>query len=219
MAAGWDVPKITTADNEVFDGHLIQENLTEGAATVRTRIPPLYRDIELDHPTIQHWVSGLVQAARTDDRSPQPAIVAGPSLLLLGPIGTGKTYASYAAIQALLVTGARVRWEFVTEAGFLGKMRPRPRVDSEEVFDQYAKAGVLVLDDLGASKDTEWAAEVMYRLFDHRCAWLKPTIITSNIPLVGAPGFAEAVGPRVASRLRSMCTTVAFKGEDRRHRP
>jgi DNA replication protein DnaC len=212
---------ITADDNDVFDQHLIEENLTEGAASVRTRVPPLYQGAEMDHATIMQWVSDLVDAARVDTRSPCPAIVRGPSLLLLGPVGTGKTYAAYAAIQALVVSGARCRWEFTTEAGYLAKLRPRPRVDSEEEFERYAKASLLVIDDMGSSVDTQWATEQNYRLIDHRYAWDKPTIITSNIPVMGTPaqpGFAEVVGDRVASRLRAMCTTVSFKGEDRRRR-
>ena len=219
MAGSWDVWPITADDNDFLDGHLIEENLAEGTAAVRTRVPPMYRGAVLEHTAIQGWVDSLVTSARNDTRSPCPAIVEGTSLLLVGPIGTGKSHAAWAALQALGRSGARCRWEFVTEAGLLGKMRPRPRVDSEEVFDQYVKASVLVVDDLGASKDTEWAAEIMYRLFDHRCAWLKPTLITSNLPLVataGQPSFAMAVGDRVASRLRAMCTPVAFKGADRR---
>jgi DNA replication protein DnaC len=98
-------------------------------------------------------------------------------------------------------------------------------VDSVEEFERYANTGLLVIDDLGASKDTEWASEKNYQLFDYRCAWNKPTIITSNLPQrdvrtgSGAtlPGLATVLGERVVSRMRAMCTTtVTFKGADRR---
>jgi DNA replication protein DnaC len=213
MPGGWEIDTITASDNEVFDGHLIEENLTEGAASIRTKVPPLYQGAALDNPEIQEWANGLVFAARLDDRSPCPAIVRGRSLLLLGPIGTGKTYAAYAAIQALVKSGARCRWECITEAGFIAKLRPRPRVDSEEEFERYSKVALLVIDDMGASKDTEWAAEQNYRLLDHRYAWDKPTIITSNLL---PRDLVPVLGERVASRLRAMTTTVSFKGQDRR---
>jgi DNA replication protein DnaC len=222
MPGGWEVEPITADDNNFLDHHEIQENWTENKASARTRVPPIYQEAKLEHPTIQGWVDGLVDAARNDVRSPCPAIVRGPSLLLLGPIGTGKTHAAYATLLALMASGARCRWEFTTESGYLAALRPRPRVDAEEEFERYAKAAVLVIDDMGAAKDTEWASEQNYRLINRRYEWDKPTLITSNIPLVGTPaqpGFAAVVGDRVASRLRAMCTTVSFKGEDRRARP
>jgi DNA replication protein DnaC len=208
-----ELGSVTGDDNPVFDRHLIEENLTEGAASVRTRVPPLYVGATVEHPLILGWMQALVRLAREDDRSPCPAIVRGPSLLFLGPVGTGKTYAAYGAIQALVQSGARCRWECITEAGFVAKLRPRPRIDSEEEFERYSKVAVLVIDDMGASKDTEWAAEQNYRLLDHRYAWNKPTIITSNL----LPRELEpTLGERVASRLRAMTTTVSFKGADRR---
>lgn len=209
----WAVKPITASDNPAFDEHLIKGNRTDGEASIRTRVPPLYSAAEVDHPTIRRWVEVLVDGARRDDRSPMPAIVRGTSLLLLGPVGTGKTYAAYAAIRALAKSGARCTWECITEAGFVAKLRPRPRVDSEEEFERYAKVALLVIDDMGASKDTEWAAEQNYRLLDHRYAWDKPTIITSNLL---PKDLVPVLGERVASRLRAMTTTVSFKGEDRR---
>lgn len=205
-------PLVVRVDPGGFDPHEIEQSTKRGQSDLRNLVPTIYQDAVVDRPEVRVWVEDLVARAQ-DTQGPCPGIFRGPSLLLLGPVGTGKTHAAWGALRALMVSGARCRWEFTTEAGFLMRMRPRSRVDTVEVFEQHAKTGVLVIDDLGASKDTEWAGEQNYQLFDYRCAWNKPTIITSNVlpkDLVGV------LGERVASRLRSMCTTVSFKGPDRR---
>jgi DNA replication protein DnaC len=86
-------------------------------------------------------------------------------------------------------------------------------VDLEAVFERHARADLLVLDDLGASKSTEWTEEINYRLVNHRYENELPTLFTSNVPpkeLIGV------LGMRVASRLVEMTTRVPLDGEDRR---
>jgi len=87
-------------------------------------------------------------------------------------------------------------------------------VDSEDVFERHAKAPVLMLDDLGAAKDSSWVEEVNYRLINHRYEWMLPTLVTSNVP---PRDLAGEVGERVASRLTEMATPVVLKGPDRRY--
>jgi DNA replication protein DnaC len=205
-----------------FDQHEVEQNLKRGAAA-RSLIPPVYQDAVVENPDIRAWAEDLIERA-VETPGPCPGIFRGPSLLLLGAVGTGKTWAAWGALRALLASGAGCRWEFITEAGLMDRLRPRPRVDSVEEFERYANTGLLVIDDLGASKDTEWASEKNYQLLDYRCAWNKPTIITSNIPprdvvtTTGVTvGLATLLGERVVSRMRAMVsTTVVCKGPDRR---
>ena len=93
-------------------------------------------------------------------------------------------------------------------------MRPRHGVDSETEFRAAADAGLLVLDDLGVSKNSEWVEEVNYRLVNHRYENTLPTLFTSN---VRPRDLAEALGERVASRLTEMTGRVILKGADRRY--
>jgi DNA replication protein DnaC len=105
------------------------------------------------------------------------------------------------------------RWQAVTATGLFASMRPRPGVDSEEVFEALATASVLVIDDVGATKDSAWTDEVFDRLINARYEWLRPTLITTNV----APGeFGEKFGERVTSRLMEMATVVPFMGPDLR---
>lgn len=176
------------------------------------RIPRHYRDAIPTDPHIRTWVDQLVAGA---SGRIVPSITTGPSLLLLGPTGVGKTYEAYGAIRDLAVTGVKAKWVAATAADIYAALRPRHLVDSETEFKRYADAALLVIDDLGAAKATEWTEEVNYRLINHRYEAELPTLITSNVPI---RELGSALGDRVASRLMEMCQRVVLRGDDRRRR-
>ena len=64
---------------------------------------------------------------------------------------------------------------------------------------------LLVLDDLGSEKQSEWADQELFRLIDHRANEGKPVIITSNVPME-----ALKCDGRISSRLGDMCVSVAM---------
>jgi len=174
-------------------------------------IPWHYRDAVLDNPDVAAWADELVAAATAG--SVCATIVRGPSLLLLGPTGVGKTYTAYAAMRNIAVTGVRCGWTATTAADMYAALRPRHGVDSETEFRRYVNARLLILDDLGAAKDTEWTEEINYRLINSRYENGLPMLITSNVPVAQ---LGTKLGERVASRLVGMCTRVILRGDDRR---
>lgn len=205
-------PKIAVLDQaEHVDPRCVQDNLQRAAELIERRVPARFRDSVTDNPDVQAWVRETVSQANT--AIPYPTVEAGPSLLLLGPVGTGKTFQCYGAIRALAVSGVRCSWELVTAADFYAGQRPRPRVDADEDFSRLTRTGLLVLDDLGAAKATEWTEEITYRLINRRYEDCKPTIVTSNAT---PKTLAEMLGERVTSRLREMGRVVVLKGVDRR---
>lgn len=176
-------------------------------------IPTRYADAVPSNPAVRNWVGQLVTAA-AEGRNANPLVAAGPSLLMLGSTGTGKTYQAWGAVRALMVSGASVRrWKVTTAADLYARMRPRHGVDPEAEFDAVAHATVLVLDDLGAAKHSDWVEEVNYRLINHRYEHSRPTLLTSNFL---AKDLGERLGDRVASRLSEMTTRVVLEGPDRR---
>ncbi len=197
-----------------LDAHWVEQAIETGLRGVASHVPFRYQDAVATDPVVTEWVRALVAGARADDR-PVAAVRRGPSLLIVGSVGTGKTYQSYGAIRALVVSGAYCGWLFTTAADCYASLRPRPGVDSEAEFERYAKAGLLVVDDLGAAKNSEWTEEINYRLINHRYEHERPTLITSNVP---PKQLTDALGARVASRLAEMTTQVVLKGPDRRRR-
>ncbi|MFJ1667315.1 ATP-binding protein [Streptomyces bottropensis] len=135
------------------------------------------------------------------------------SLLLIGPTGTGKTHCAWSVLRAVAETGTQLRWQMHTAADLYARLRPHDGEDSQDTFDRIAGAHLLVLDDLGASKWTEWVEEITYRLINHRYEECLPSVFTSNLP---PAKLRDALGERVASRLTEMCDRIVLKGDDRR---
>lgn len=176
------------------------------------RIPPRYRETVADHPAVAAWVEATIRAGR---RGPggAPGIAQGPSLLIAGPTGSGKTHQAYGAVRSLLTAGVRLRWQAVTSADLHAGLRPRNGHDPERELQALSRCPLLILDDLGAAKQSEWTEELTYRLIDRRYTQMLPTLITTNLP---TDALRDAVGDRVASRLAEMTTRVILNGPDRR---
>jgi DNA replication protein DnaC len=150
-------------------------------------------------------------------------------LYLAGPVGTGKTHTAWTALAIwCLATGTMPRGE-TREDDWLGDGRIRPTViftrmtdllddlrpgdDARQRVRDCQLAGLLVLDDLGAEKASEWTQERLYSVVDHRYANCMPLIVTGNLP---PAKLAEQTGDRTASRLAEMCQVVPVTGADRR---
>jgi DNA replication protein DnaC len=98
-------------------------------------------------------------------------------------------------------------------------------------------AEILLLDDLGAQRVTDWALDTVTSIITHRCNYRKPLIATTNMPdpeaggsatkrnaLTNQPEYrevlADRVGPRARSRLFEMCRVIKMPlVEDYRLRP
>jgi DNA replication protein DnaC len=176
------------------------------------RIPPRYRHALADHPRITAWVTEIAHTGRPGPGG-VPGIATGPSLLIAGPTGTGKTHQAYGAIRTLLRAGVRLRWEGTTVADLYAAQRPHQGSDPEQQLLRLARSPLLLLDDLGAAKQSPWTEELTYRLVNHRYNQLLPTLITTNLPVAE---LRDAVGDRVASRLAEMTDRVILTGHDRR---
>lgn len=175
----------------------------ENRAHAQRNTPPRYAEAATDLPEIYTWALDVL-------RSPRNA----PSLLLAGPTGTGKTHNAYAALRLLSHSRrSTVTWRAASTAVFFGDQRPQPGRDTEGNYQLYATAPVLLLDDLGATKNTEWTEETLYRVIDHRYTHCLPSIFTTNVP---PGGMGERLGERTASRLAEMCRSVVLVGGDRR---
>lgn len=84
----------------------------------------------------------------------------------------------------------------------------------EDIIDQYSNIEMLVLDDLGAEKQSEWALQTLYLIINKRYENLRPTIITSNMSL---DELGDALGnDRIPSRIYAMCEQVDFGNKDLR---
>jgi len=195
------------------EANIARLNLTQAAGI----IPFHYRAAIPTEPALRQWVDAVANEARTEQVAAGRMFAAafrGPSLLLLGPTGVGKTYEAFGAIRDLAITGVSTRWTVTTAADLYAALRPRHGVDSEAEFRSYRDARLLLVDDLGADrKPTEFTEEVNFRLINWRYERHLPTLFTSNV----TPGeLAGRLGDRVTSRLAEMCQRIVLKGGDKR---
>lgn len=135
------------------------------------------------------------------------------SLLLCGPVGTGKTHSAWSALRAIADTGSGIRFLATTEADLFARLRPGGAESPEAELEALTDVDLLFVDDLGAAKNTEWTEEITYRLINRRYENCRPCIFTTN---AAAKELGAVVGDRIASRLRQMCDLVPMTGDDRR---
>ena len=136
-------------------------------------------------------------------------------LFLSGPTGTGKTHLAVAVLQESLLKGHSGL--FVTMPDFLDEIKSSfaPGAEKSDIMNEAKKTSLLVLDDVGTEKLTDFVAEQMFTLINHRYVNKLPTIITSNLDI---SALADRIGPRVSSRLREMCSGITLNGADYRVR-
>jgi DNA replication protein DnaC len=202
-----------------FDPHSPQNVARRTYGETSALVPFHYRTAVPSLPQLRTWIDGLIATAReaqAERNAPIASVTHGPSLLLLGVCGVGKTHEAYGAMRELAVSGVYAQWQVTTAADLYAALRPRHGIDSEAEFRRYRDARLLLVDDLGAErKPTEFTEEVNFRLINWRYEHHLPTLITSN---ADADQLRSRLGDRVTSRLREMCERIAMKGDDRRRR-
>ncbi len=131
-------------------------------------------------------------------------------LVLWGAMGTGKTQLLSAAFNVLLRGGKHPVYSVVPL--LLDHVRAGiAEGEYGERFEAVMRAPVLVLDDLGAEKRTEWTDEALFKLLDWRYRHRLPTAIASNF-------HPDELEGRIGSRLQDgrLCTVVEMMGPDQR---
>ncbi|MET7571226.1 ATP-binding protein [Streptomyces sp. NPDC005492] len=176
-------------------------------------MPPRYRTAVADHPQVLAWARDVAEAAVAPSRGARRQVTTGPSLLMAGVVGAGKTHQAYGAVRRLVQSGVGVRWRATTAADLYAYLRPRPGGDSERDLAAVSRCPLLIIDDLGAAKASEWVEEVTYRLINRRYNHMLPTLITTNLAIKDLRVY---LGDRVTSRLAQMTTRVEFEPVDRR---
>lgn len=142
----------------------------------------------------------------------------GQGLLLSGTVGTGKTHLAAAITLRLIESGQSVIFGTVTT--LLGRIREtyakNSEFDEREIIDQLTSVSLLVIDDLGKEKPTEWVEQTLYEIINTRYEHNMPLIITSNISLKEVRDRYENNGPAIESRIIEMCRGIRMIGKDYR---
>ena len=167
-------------------------------------------------------------SAATDFAERFPVVERG--LCFIGPHGIGKTHLAVGVLRRVIQrTGARGLFWDTTD--LLRELRatysPGVRTDEMALLRPVLTAELLVLDDLGKDRFSEWVEETLNLIINTRYNQNLPTIVTSNYE--DTPSDAASadvmsslvahVGTRIHSRLHEMCTFYEYDGADYRHAP
>jgi DNA replication protein DnaC len=124
----------------------------------------------------------------------------GESLMFWGEPGNGKSHLATAIANELTAKGKQI--VFISMPDLLEKIKATFNRNSNETEEQIMKGlqlcDLLIIDDIGAEKVSDWVQEVIFRIVDGRYKRMKPIMATSNLE---PKELAERIGKRAYDRL------------------
>jgi len=152
-----------------------------------------------------------------------PAVQKG--ICLIGPHGIGKTHLTVAVLRAALSRG--IHGVFYETSDLLRLIRstynPVTKTAELQVLQPLLTAPLIVLDDVGKEKTTEWVEETMTYIVNTRYNQRLTTLFTSNYDdnpdLEALDSLQVRVGARMYSRMKEMCEFIDYGGADYRQLP
>ncbi len=136
----------------------------------------------------------------------------GIGLLLFGNVGTGKSYAAGCIANALLDRMISVL--YVGMSDVVNRMQGNFGADRDSYLKQLMRPDLLILDDLGAERNTSYGKERVFDVINRRMLSRKPMIITTNIALSVMQKATDLDDRRIYDRVLEVCVPVLFNGEN-----
>jgi DNA replication protein DnaC len=186
---------------------------------VEARIPKRYEHCDLDSYLPQHASQKTAKVFVQHFLDKYPQIDVG--LIFLGTCGVGKTHLAVSLLKQIirekgdgglfydfrdLLREIQASWNSISQTSELDILRP--------VLD----AKILILDELGANKPTDWVRDTIAHIINYRYNDKKLTIFTSNFldtpTKAGEETLTDRIGTRLRSRLYEMCKEVEIQGVD-----
>ena len=135
-------------------------------------------------------------------------------LLLWGNVGTGKTFYAGCIANALIEQGVSVL--MTNFAKVLNTMQGMWSEDKNAFVSSMMKYSLLIIDDFGIERNTEYALEQVYYVIDERYKSKLPLIVTTNLSLQTLKNPYDTAHQRIYDRVLSMCVPVKFTGPNHR---
>lgn len=182
---------------------------------IASGFPAAIADLTFDKLTVDANNSEEVQKAKEFAQDPRGG------LYICGTFGTGKTWLAAAVANEVAQQVKRVR--FGTFSGIADRLiDAQKRGDYSEKWDDYVyRPDLLIVDDIGKEKPTDWKLQTLFRLIDERISACLPTVLTSNYNLsqlcerISPNGDDGITAGAIIDRLTRF-TPLTLTGESRR---
>ncbi len=135
-------------------------------------------------------------------------------LLLWGDVGCGKTFYAACIANALIEEGVSVL--MTNFAKILNSLSGMYGDDKNAFISSMMSYSLLIIDDLGIERNTEYALEQVYNIVDERYKSNLPLIVTTNLSLNTLKNPPDTAHQRIYDRVLSMCVLVRFTGGSHR---
>ena len=136
----------------------------------------------------------------------------GIGLLLFGNVGTGKSYAAGCIANALIDRMISVLYVDMTDV--VNRMQGNFGADRDSYLKRITCPDLLILDDLGAERNTSYGKERVFDIVNRRLLSRTPMIITTNIALSVMQIATALDARRIYARVLEVCVPVLFDGEN-----
>ena len=205
-----------------------------GDFLARCRIPPRYEECSLaDFSAGTHSLrSALERSLRYCEGYPWLGQTEeGLGLLYFGENGVGKTHLAVGVLRELVTQkGASGQfWDFHELVREIKRSYdPGTRTTEVQVLEPVVQTDVLLLDDLGAWRMTDWMVDTLFYILNSRYLAKRATLVTTNFqdvdkekasqadPLHRREYLIDRIGARLRSRLMEMCVFIKVEGDDHR---
>ncbi len=202
----------------------------------KSRLPRRYRDCTFDSykPQDRSQVDALKLSRQFVEQFPGGRTA---GLLFIGSCGVGKTHLA-AAILNELIRGKRLDCVFYDFRDLIRDIQSTfgsgSDVSESDILAPVFGCPLLVLDELGAKRSTDWVEETIFYIINQRYNQSRTTIFTSNYPdaaekeiepvpwgrttpqLKREEALVDRIGHRLLSRIYEMCRLVEISGPDYR---
>ncbi len=128
----------------------------------------------------------------------------------MGDVGTGKTYLSICMLKDIIKR--QISAKFISAIDMICSIKEDFKID------KYANVPVLIIDDLGKERSTDWVCEQLYAIINSRYVNNRPTIITTEDDISDLENSYDNKGKAILSRLKENIEIVPMLGSDYRQR-
>lgn len=135
-------------------------------------------------------------------------------LLFFGDVGRGKSYTAACVVNAIIEM--EVRAKMINLATIINDLQALVGENRSSYLDKLCRYRLLVFDDLGAERGTEFAREQVYNVINARWESGRPSIVTTNLSLKEMQNEEQMVLKRIYDRVLDVCRPIAFQGENYR---